>query len=252
MPLEPTTTIRQPGKADVPKLAEFFGFVYGPGSVFSDARFVDYYFFSDTRPDGSSGSWLVESDAGEIVGFYGGLVNRLCVRGEVVTVTWGINAVNHPEWRKLGMTGAVLQKNIDMRTWHAIVGFVERAARYYHENGYQFFDFRKFKRYAYVLSAEETLEAVRYIGQDEAAAEAIFSSATIPAPTEDRRDVIRLDGAALDRYELRIQPPVEISTFRDRAQVEKRFLDHPYIAYTLHGVLRDERITAYVACREET
>jgi hypothetical protein len=247
-------TIRPAHYSDIERLKFFFVKAYGKQTVFQSETFLKHYFDASLNHKPPFGNCLVGiNEKGEIITHYGGLQYHLKINNQSQSLIWGVNAYTLPEYRGKGLNSKIVEyinENFDI---NGVIGFTQQTAAFYQKIGYNLFNFEKFSRHVLVLDYEKTVAIGKYIGQNPDKINDHKPSQQLLTVGIDFGTIIKLTSENIDRYQWKLEDDFVgiTTTHRTKAFLKWRFLENPFIKYTLFGVIQDGHLLAYIALREE-
>lgn len=218
--------IRLMYREDVPAATEFFASVYAPGHVMTDPAHVTWQFLNHPHADGKRTSLLL-TQQNWIVGFLGIIPQHMRLAGEIVDVGWCANLIVAPDVR--GHAGGALLLREAHAQWSALAttGYNTQSEPLLRGLGWQL----------QPALTRWVCNAVR-AGDDE----------TVP---------VKRFSADWDATWETLQKRYGVTTDRDHAFLNWRFIDHPRNEYVVrttadgdgYVVVRIERAPEMVGAR---
>lgn len=245
--------IRLARPADLPALITFMKQAYGERTVFQSEDFLRWYLGRGPEADPAFHleSQIAVTPDGQVIGHYGGLSYELMLNGKAVSMVWGVNAYTLPECRRFGVGKQLVEATMARFDVFGVIGFTRKVAEFYHEIGFNIFDFQRFARYVRPLT-DDTYALCRLIGKDETALRSHLAAAVAPAPVETGA-VRELTAATLDTLTWDLpQPTDQATTDRTPEYLRWRFFSQPALRYTVLGLMAGDRVTGYAVVRQET
>lgn len=246
-------TIRKATASDLKNLKRFFIEAYGMRTIFQNEQFLQYYFNSRNDKESPLSAIVIGvTPKGKIVSHYGGLYYQLKLSNKTISVIWGVNAYTLPEWRGNGYGSEMVKFIVRNNESNAVIGMPFEAPHFYKKLGYNIFNKDTLQRFAYVLDAE-TYNVIQSIGQNIKKAKRLLpiqGSDTIVVKKSN--NIVALTKNNFNHLDLDIDIDSIVSTHRSREFLNWRFIENPYIDYTVYGYLKNHKIISYIALREET
>jgi hypothetical protein len=244
-------TVRKFQEADYPKLADFFIKAYGANTVFQNIDFLKYYFASRNSQNDTACLVAVDEDTKQIISHYGGLFFELTLNNRVVPIVWGVNAYTLAEWRGKGINSKIVDFIHNDNEINAVIGMPFDAPFFYKKLGYHIFSKETLSRFVYLLS-EKTFEIIKAMPQDLERAKSLIKVHSKTLTETETFNTVKLDLQNIDKLDLDFGISDTATTNRSIDFLKWRLLKNPYINYNVWGVVKNNKILAYIAIREES
>ena len=245
-------TIRKVEKSDLVKLIKFFKKAYGKHTVFQNIKFLEYYFGFGRNKEPIFNYCIIGTNAiEEIVSHYGGLYYELKVEDEILPMIWGVNAYTIPEVRGMGINSSIVKHIIESNDINAVIGFTEKTGGFYKNNGYNIFNFERFSRFVYVVDSVKTKEVANFLKAKGSAGINLEKRQSFDLTIVDHKNIVELTKENIGDYSLTFNFNVKVTTNRDVDFLRWRFLENPFIKYTLYGYVKNKSVLSYIALRKE-
>ena len=246
--------IRTVQVSDIEQLKSFFIKAYGKKTIFQNEQFLTHYFSArlNNKPVFSN-SLIGITKNGDIVSHYGGLEYNLKTNHKIYSMVWGVTAYTLPEYRGKGSNSQIIDFIINTNMINGVIGFSSQTALFYQKLGYNIFDFEKFTRHIFILDYEKTLEICNYIKQNSDCLIKQKQIANEILNNSHLGDVIELTTENIGNYNLNLDEDFSgiTTTHRTKEFLIWRFLENPFITYSVYGFTKDNFLLAYIALREE-
>lgn len=239
--------IQQIHLTDIPQLQLFFKKAYGKTSIFVDSSFLENY-FKLTSQNSQSNNLVAIINNDEIVSHYGGLNYSFRISNDVFSLVWGVSAYTLNEFRGLKLNSEILHLALKSNKINGVIGFTKETALFYQQLGYNVFDFKRFSRHLLILDLEKSIEISNYINND---GSKLKQSRKVSFKEID--SIIALTAKNIDQFDLKLHEEKNgvATTDRNKEFLKWRFLENPFIKYTLFAHIELNTIKAYIAIREE-
>ncbi|MDE4907288.1 GNAT family N-acetyltransferase [Methanogenium marinum] len=247
-------TIRTLKPTDIRELQFFYIQAYGKDTIFQDLNFLEWFFGGPSFRQGSELNCVVAvNDRDEIVGHLGGILCKLLLNNQPVQLLWAVNAYTLPEYRNLGIGKQLVTLFMNKFDVFGVIGFTYKTAEFYKSQKVNIFGFQRFNRYILNLD-EKSFEVVKIIGNDLDKSRKllnIFESRNIqPIASEDKK-VVRINSCNIDNFTIGYTFKENAIVFRDIEYIRWRFINNPYINYSVIAYVIDKKIFAYAIARRE-
>jgi hypothetical protein len=244
--------IRWARLSDIDALVSFFLKSYGSETIFGDKDFLKYYFKLWDKNFGVFENNLIAiNDNGEVVSHYGGLQYNIVFNNIKYSIIWGVNAYTLPLWRGKSINSRMLKLLQKSNKFNGVIGFTEDIARFYNSINYNIFDYTRFSRFVYVIDFDKTREIVKIVNNEDNLISWIPNLVSPKTDSNIDEIVVLTKENILDfSIDLFTQPNL-LTTDRSSDFIQWRFLNNPYIDYSLHGFKVENRIVAYIVARVE-
>lgn len=244
--------IRWARASDIDSLVSFFIKSYGSETIFGDKDFLKYYFkLWDKNLSEFENNLIAINDNGEVVSHYGGLQYYLAFNERRYPIVWGVNAYTLPLWRGKSINSRMLKLLQKSNKFNGVIGFTEDTARFYKSINYNIFDYTRFSRFIYINDFDKTREIVKMVNNDDYLFSSLPNLFSLKTDTNFHKIVVLTNENLLEfSIDLFYQPNL-LTTDRSSDFIQWRFLNNPYIDYSLHGYKVENRIVAYVVTRVE-
>jgi hypothetical protein len=247
-------TIRTAKVSDIESIKQFFIEAYGERTIFQNELFLLHYFDTLEKNRTPLSVCLIGiSPKGEIVSHYGGLYYNLKFNNSICTMIWGVSAYTLPEWRGRGVNSKFIDYITQNNEINGVIGFSQDTASFYQKIGYNLFNFNKLSRYVLILDCEKTLQVISFIKQNTNRFDKLVQFQTKKKFSYDFSSLVELTEKNIYSYELNMDDDFATiaTTHRSREFLIWRFFENPFIKYTVYGFIKNGKIIAYIAMREE-
>jgi hypothetical protein len=247
-------TIRTAKFSDIESVKQFFIKAYGEKTIFQDELFLMHYFDSRKKNKSPMSECLIGiNPKGEIVSHYGGLYCNLKLNNKIYTMIWGVSAYTLPKWRGRGVNSKFIDYITQNNEINGVIGFSQDTASFYQKIGYNLFNFDKLSRYVLILDYKKTLQVISYIKQNTNRFDKLVQFQTNKKYSYDFSSLVELTEEKICNYELNMEDDFAaiVTTHRSREFLIWRFFENPFIKYTVYGFVKNKKIIAYIAMREE-
>lgn len=243
-------TVRKFVESDYPKLTQFFIKAYGPQTAFQNVDFLKYYFGPRQKGQDTACLVAIDESSGEIVSHYGGLFFEILLNDQVLPIIWGVNAFTLSDWRGRGINSQIVEFIHNNNDINAVIGMPFDAPFFYKKLGYHIFDKETLSRFIYVCQ-EKTFEIIKAMPQDLNRAQQLLKVRTESITELDSAEIVQLSVSTIDQYQTDFGISKIATTHRSLEFFKWRLLNHPDIDYTVLAVVKNKKIVAYTALREE-
>ncbi len=244
--------IRKVKESDLPTLIDFFIKAYGKQTIFQNEKFLEYYFgFGKNKEPIFNYCLIGITLTGEIVSHYGGLYYELKMEDKIFPMIWGVSAYTLPEVRGLGINSTIVKYLIENNEINAVIGFTEKTGEFYEKRGYNLFNFERFARFVYVIDPVKTKEIIDFLKVEDIKILGLEKIESFDLVTVNSNEIIELTKENIGDYALDFNFIVKATTNRDIDFLRWRFLENPFIRYTVYGYVKNNKVLSYIALREE-
>jgi GNAT superfamily N-acetyltransferase len=244
--------IKRVCNSDVVNLSKFFIIAYGEQTVFQSEDYLRWYFdIGNSEQDKPCDSILIMNQQKEIVSFYGIIMRNIIVNGERTKLAWGVNAFTLKEYRGLGLNSKLVEFLKLNNELNGVIGFTVKTLQFYNKNSYHIFRGEKFQRYVFVISLESTVKIIKLLNQNSQKFEAIIKSKGHSKYHSKKYSITKITIEILKTTDVLFDTTEVFTCERDKSFLLQRFLTNPFINYDLYGIINDNIIESYIACREE-
>ena len=199
-------------------------------AVFGEAAFAAFLrrrvWQYQRNPYASAPELLVAVDGARIVGQTGGLPFPLIVDGIERSASWGADTLVHPQWRRRGIAGQLVDAWTE-HSGHAVTLGLGPAA-----NQRDMLLGRGHRSYGDMVGY--------HLAQEGRAADGPAAVAVEPLAVGDER---------LDGLWARVGSAYRALGMRDRKWLDWRFHSSPWLTYALFGAVRNEQLVGYSVLR---
>lgn len=244
--------VRKFQDSDLKEVIRFFKKAYGEDTVFSDERFLRWYYSSPDHEDMMSSCIIALNEKNEVVSYYGGLNYFLKINNRIEPIVWGVNAFTLVEDRGNGINSKIVDSINREFNINGIIGFKDKTAKFYNSIDYNIFEYQKFKRFVRVINIDKTKKILEKLGftKDDLDVNSVSKSLKEHVCTDE---IIKLNEVELESLEIDFSeaPDLFATTYRDKEFINRRILKNPFIEYEVFGLVRDNKLKAYIVYRKE-
>ena len=229
-------------ESDLDRLVVFFRKAYGALSIFSDPNYLLNYFKNRSH---SRLNCFIALYRDEIVAHYGIREQNFIWDLREVTISWGVNAFTLPQSRGLSLGLKLIEKIRSECEILGVIGFSHKTAEFYHDLGFEMFDYKRFDRWILPLK-DNFLYTVHAVEGN--SREILKLMDKLPKKELLDQPENGVKSFSFEPVKFQVSKYIKITALRDLNTTSERFINDLGINYEIN-ISKDE--SSYMVTRRE-